>query len=262
MYVGTTGWSYPAWNGIFYPTDLKPAAKLVHYAKFFNTVEIESTFHNFPDPIYVRRWKETTPDDFKFSCLIPKVISHDKRLRDCHSEVSAFVAVIEKLETKLSHCVLSLPSNFFVSEELTLKKFIKAWPTHICLAIEFPSLKWMTPHINHVLHDMGVTRVWSERSAGIKDTQSFPYTPLTQTSHAIYLRLEQPLADGAAVRAYFDDWVLRLGAEYKSGGNVYIYVSPHFYQNSFEAASILMQLIGFEANTHRVMPNQMKLWEK
>src|ERR1700722_14552694 len=39
LHLGTSGFSYPAWKGSFYPKDLKPAAMLSYYAQRFSAVE-------------------------------------------------------------------------------------------------------------------------------------------------------------------------------------------------------------------------------
>ena len=47
IYVGTSGWSYPngegTWNGYFYPPGTKN--ELEYYSRFFNTVEVNSSFY-------------------------------------------------------------------------------------------------------------------------------------------------------------------------------------------------------------------------
>jgi len=43
IYIGTSGWSYKHWRGIFYPQGLKIANELPYYAGQFNTAEINNT---------------------------------------------------------------------------------------------------------------------------------------------------------------------------------------------------------------------------
>jgi uncharacterized protein YecE (DUF72 family) len=65
IYIGTSGWSYPTgegtWNGYFYPPGTKN--ELEYYSRFFNTVEVNSSFYRPPNPVYVANWVKKT------SCL-------------------------------------------------------------------------------------------------------------------------------------------------------------------------------------------------
>jgi uncharacterized protein YecE (DUF72 family) len=49
-WIGTSGWNYPHWSGVFYPRELKPVSWFQHYAKFFDTVELNNTFYRLPKP--------------------------------------------------------------------------------------------------------------------------------------------------------------------------------------------------------------------
>ena len=48
VYIGTSGFDYPEWKGVFYPTDLKRKDYLNYYSTVFNALEINSTFYNMP----------------------------------------------------------------------------------------------------------------------------------------------------------------------------------------------------------------------
>ncbi|MFA5308179.1 MAG: DUF72 domain-containing protein [Dehalococcoidales bacterium] len=69
IYIGTSGWSYPkgegAWKGYFYPGGR--INELEYYSRFFNTVEINSSFYRPPDPGYVYNWARRVPAGFLFT---------------------------------------------------------------------------------------------------------------------------------------------------------------------------------------------------
>jgi uncharacterized protein YecE (DUF72 family) len=69
--IGTSGWSYPrgegTWNGHFYPAGTKN--ELEYYSRFFNTVEVNSTFYRPPDPGVSEGWVRKTPDGFLFMVM-------------------------------------------------------------------------------------------------------------------------------------------------------------------------------------------------
>lgn len=43
-YVGTSGWVYNHWKGIFYPEDLAKSRWITYYKRLFNSVEVNATF--------------------------------------------------------------------------------------------------------------------------------------------------------------------------------------------------------------------------
>lgn len=55
-YIGTMGFSYKDWNGVFYPAELKASGYLRYYSRIFNCVEVDSTFYGTPRPLAVRCW--------------------------------------------------------------------------------------------------------------------------------------------------------------------------------------------------------------
>ena len=44
LLVGTSGWQYSSWRGVFYPPELAQKRWLEHYARAFATVENNSAF--------------------------------------------------------------------------------------------------------------------------------------------------------------------------------------------------------------------------
>src|SRR6266446_1188100 len=90
--IGCSGWSYPDWEGPFYPEGMAAADELGWYADRFPIVEVDSTFYRPPAPSQVRGWMKRTPPGFKFALKVPQVITHQKRLKDCAQEVEGFVA--------------------------------------------------------------------------------------------------------------------------------------------------------------------------
>ena len=68
LYVGTSGFSYPEWRGIFYPEDLPAGRFLEAYAQRLNAVEVNNTFQRFPAEAALAKWLHDTPNDFRL-CL-------------------------------------------------------------------------------------------------------------------------------------------------------------------------------------------------
>ena len=81
IFVGTSGFSYKEWQGIFYPEKISPKEMLRFYAQQLATVEINNTFYHQPTEAVLTSWAEQVPEDFVFAFKTPQVITHFKRLR-------------------------------------------------------------------------------------------------------------------------------------------------------------------------------------
>lgn len=89
--IGTCGWSYPqgegTWNGYFYPPGTKN--ELEYYSRFFDTVEINSSFYRPPSPAISAGWARKTPDSFIFSVKLWQKFTHPKMYREATGDIAA-----------------------------------------------------------------------------------------------------------------------------------------------------------------------------
>src|SRR5262249_12367641 len=104
--LGTCGWSYKDWSGVFYPEALKPADYLAYLADQYPVVEVDSAFYRTPSRKTVEGWRDKTPDGFGFSLKVPQAITHEKVLEDCDADLRAFLDAARLLGDKLRCVVL------------------------------------------------------------------------------------------------------------------------------------------------------------
>jgi uncharacterized protein YecE (DUF72 family) len=92
IYVGTAGWSYPRgggkWNGVFYPNGMPDREKLSFYARYLDTVEVNSTFYRPVGPKTTRSWVDRTPDQFRFNVKLFQKFTHPKMFKEATGEVA------------------------------------------------------------------------------------------------------------------------------------------------------------------------------
>ncbi len=164
--IGCSGWSYPDWEGVFYPEGMNAGEYLEWYADRFPIVEVDSTFYRAPTARMVRGWRDRTPADFRFALKVPKVITHEKQLRDCAEEVAGFVTAILPLGEKIHSALLQMgyfnKGAFGSLDEFlaVLDAFLAAWPHHrVPLAIEIRNPRWVGSELAQVLkaHDTALT---------------------------------------------------------------------------------------------------------
>ena len=79
LYLGCSGFQYEDWKETFYPKGMEENRYLLYYYKFFNSVEIDSTYYSFPGEKTVNSWisKLQGKEDFLYSLKFPREVTHD-----------------------------------------------------------------------------------------------------------------------------------------------------------------------------------------
>src|SRR5258708_13767905 len=95
--VGTSGYSYTAWKGSFFPADLPSSRMLEFYAQKLHTVEINNTFYRMPTSAAIAHWAEQVPEGFVFALKAPRRIPHQKQLAACTDDTSHFLLLASEL---------------------------------------------------------------------------------------------------------------------------------------------------------------------
>jgi uncharacterized protein YecE (DUF72 family) len=116
--IGCSGWSYTSWQGSFYPSNIENSDWLNYYSHIFDYVEIDSSFYRIPNVFSVKNWYKKTPKKFRFIAKFPRVITHDKRLKDVDKELEQFLEAIGPLSNKILALLIQLPPSLHISEGL------------------------------------------------------------------------------------------------------------------------------------------------
>ena len=181
-YLGCSGWSYDGWKGSFYPQDLDNRYWLLYYSQIFDFVEIDSTFYRIPSKFMVNNWDKRTSDNFRFAVKFPKVITHDKRLRDVGKEIEQFYDAMEPLYDKILVFLIQLPPSLQIAEGLDLIKNLQyQLDPSFRYAIEVRHYSWFNELFYNYIKEKKYCLVWSQ--------QDILITPPVVTTDFIYLRL-------------------------------------------------------------------------
>ena len=121
--VGTSGWSYPpgtgpgSWTGVFYP--LSRTDELKFYSRYFNAVEVNSTFYRPCAPKTAESWAKRTPEDFEFTVKAWQQFTH-KKGEWTVEEVEEFKRGIFPLAeaNKLGCILFQFPASFRYTPEV------------------------------------------------------------------------------------------------------------------------------------------------
>jgi uncharacterized protein YecE (DUF72 family) len=257
--IGSCAWSFEEWTGSLYPTDLPQNHWLEFYARYFPAVEIDSTFYSAPAEEIARRWVEMTPPHFRFTCKLPREITHQRRLRDCESELTAFLRALEPLAPKLRVVLVQLPPSYGPREERSgLRDFLGQLPNDFRFAIEFRHPGWHRPHFIRLLEKHRVSWVWSDLSPlNERNEAPFEFRPLT--TDFLYLRLlgdSLTRFDGHGQHGYgkllwkreaaLDSWALRIQRHLGEIRSAWVFANNHYEGFSPETCQRLAQRLGFE----------------
>lgn len=109
--IGTSGWNYPHWKGLFYPSQLARARWLEFYAEHFDTVEVNATFYRLPVRQTFEKWRERTPEGFLWSIKASKYITHTKRLKGPREPLKRLYGAVEGLREKAGVILFQLPPS-------------------------------------------------------------------------------------------------------------------------------------------------------
>src|SRR3954465_13757207 len=127
--IGCSGWNYASWKDEFY--EGKPARLwLEHYARHFDTVEVNNTFYRLPNRDAVANWERTAPPGFTFTIKMSRYVTHIKRLTDLGTGLLRFYERIEPLlrSPKMGPILLHPPPNFQRNDE-RLAEAVARFPT-------------------------------------------------------------------------------------------------------------------------------------
>jgi uncharacterized protein YecE (DUF72 family) len=198
--AGTSGFSYPAWRGTFYPEELPAKAMLEFYAGRLGTVEINHTFHRLPTPELLTGWSRQVPATFRFALKAPQRITHFMRLKDAGELTQRFCTLARTLKAKLGPLLFQLPP-YLRADLGRLGDFLATLPPGLEPAFEFRSPTWFVDETYELL-------ARHRAALCIADSEDLA-TPPVATAPFAYLRLRRTDYDDAAL----DAWAQRLRDE-------------------------------------------------
>ncbi len=213
IFIGTSGWHYDDWTGKFYPPEITGYHELTYHARFFNTVENNSSFYRIASEPTYKTWDKMTPAGYKFSLKLNKQITHIARLHvtdDVREHVGYILDSTQVLGEKLGALLIQLPASFTFDLEV-LEAFLEFFTDEVRsrtsvfdLAIEFRNKHWFTDETYALLrkYDVALVAADSSRYPGEREI----------TADVAYIRMHGPTKLFAS--SYFRRTASRTGRVY------------------------------------------------
>lgn len=235
-WIGTSGWIYPRWRGVFYPEGLPPSRWFAHYAAHFDTVEINSTFYRLPSEAAFDRWREQAPPGFRYAVKANRYLTHVRRLKDCAEPLARFLDRARRLGDRLGPVLYQLPPNWSADPD-RLAAFATLLPRDLLHVFEFRDPRWWVEPIRATLARYGL----SFCLFGMPDLTP----PLWITGPIVYIRLHGSTAlyAGRYRREELARWAERIRGFLQAGREVYVYFNNdafgHAVRNAMERREML-----------------------
>ena len=261
MYLGTQGFAYPDWIGVFYPPGSKQEHYLPFYASVFDSVELDTTFYHPPRASVVRSWAKHTPAHFRFTAKVPQRITHEAKLSSISEHMNQFVAALEPLGERRGPLLVQLPAEFTRDDDTAsvLDRFLTASPREARLAVEFRHPSWHTPVTYDLLRRHRAALAWTEWRELPRITEV--------TGDFLYLRW---LGDRREIDKYdrvqidrqssFDAWEADLRRVLPEVREVYGYFNNHWAGHSPASAHEMKQRLGLLSVEPKSMWPQRELF--
>ncbi|MEW6764196.1 MAG: DUF72 domain-containing protein [Pseudomonadota bacterium] len=214
LHIGTSGWVYPHWHGLFYPSDLPESDWLAFYAGQFASVEINRSFYRLPTRENFAAWRDGTPEGFVFAVKASRFITHFKKLKAPEQTLPPLLEAIAGLGGKLGPLLFQLPPRWHANPE-RLRTFLRALPKGLRAAFELRDPSWHTREVLDLLAEFNAAFC-------VYDIGGFE-SPRATTADFIYLRLHGP---GAPYRGRYGkealaEWAEWLGQQKAKAAYVY-----------------------------------------
>jgi len=201
IFIGTSGYSYKAWQGKFYPAKISPKEMLHFYAQRLPAVEINNTFYHMPTEPVLTSWAGEVPDVFVFALKAPRIFTHLKRLKNVDDEAGYLFKTLSILDRKLGPVLFQFPPSFHANRPL-LEDFLALIPEGVASAFEFRHPSWLVTEILDLLRARNL-------SLCLADTDENPTQEIITTASWGYLRLRRAIYPEADL----SQWLAKIKAQ-------------------------------------------------
>lgn len=182
-HVGTSGWQYRHWRGVFYPQGFRVRDWLAYYAEHFDCVEVNTTFYGLPRTEAIAAWRASVTAGFIFAVKAPRRITHFKKLKNCAAELDALFRRLEAFGETLGPVLFQLPPRWRCNLR-RLEEFLDALGQDHRFVFEFRDPTWHNDDVYAMLASRAVAFcIFDGRGTG---------SPLVADGGLVYVRLHGP----------------------------------------------------------------------
>ena len=241
--IGPAGWSYKDWEGVVYPR--KPGTKfdpLEYLSRFFNTIEINSSFYRPPTASTTKSWAKriATNEEFAFTAKLHRVFTHERGKATLQDE-KAFREGMDVLAKagRLGAVLVQFPWSFKNTddERIYLAKLLERFRDYP-LVVEVRHTSWNNEEVYEWLaeREVGICNIDQpvfKRSIGpaALTTSSVGYIRLHGRNYENWFREKAPRDDRYNYLYSLDEldpWLVRIKEVARQTRDTYVITNNHF----------------------------------
>ncbi len=159
---GPAGWSYNDWQGVVYPeSPPRGFDPLAYLGRYFDTIEVNSTFYRPPRPNIAARWARRVSQnpDFKFTAKLWQRFTHERGEAWTPDDVDSVKAGLDPLaeHERLGAVLVQFPWSFKASQaSLEWLEDVTSTFAEYPLVVEVRHASWNRPEFHRWLNERGV----------------------------------------------------------------------------------------------------------
>jgi len=187
LLIGTSGYDYPEWKGLFYPETVKRKDFLSYYSTQFNSLELNGTFYKMPTVRQMQNMITRTEGRVKFTVKAFQELTHAADKSHFQSLADQFKTVLDPLlkDNLLLCALLQFPQSFHYEKEerLYLDNLLKEL-SNLPLIVEMRNTQWQSDQVYNALRKRHVGWCITDNP----NLKNLPSLDFTTTSDIAYLR--------------------------------------------------------------------------
>jgi uncharacterized protein YecE (DUF72 family) len=235
VYVGTSGWVYKDWCGVFYPEKLAATRRLEHYAREFDTVEINATHYRLASHAMVQNWNRIVPAHFRMVAKGSAFITHRLKLKNCEQAVQRFFEPLLGLRSLT--CVLWQFPQVMPRDLERLEHFLSLLPKSVRHVCEFRDPSFWADDVTSLLARYRVAFCAVSHPALPSDI-----VPTTDLLYVRFHGLGEKLYDYLYSDAQLAEWARRL-RKHLPGRELYAFFNNDWHCQAIQNAKTLRTLL-------------------
>jgi uncharacterized protein YecE (DUF72 family) len=159
LLIGTSGYDYKDWKGIFYPEKLAQVRFLEYYATQFDSLELNGTYYRMPTQEQMRKMFIKSGGQVMFTVKAFQDLTHSTDRSHYQPMVAEFKTALEPLlaENKLLCALFQFPQSFHYekTERIYLDSLLKEL-MGIPVVVEMRNAKWQHDQVYNALRQRNV----------------------------------------------------------------------------------------------------------
>lgn len=253
--IGTSGFYYDDWKGVFYPDDLPVGEYLSYYSQRFKTLELNFSYYKIPDSRQSAKMLENSGGSMEFTAKAFRQLTHEISEKSIKEVLPLFIKGMSPFieANQLGAILLQFPQSFHytVENRFYLKSILEAL-SGLPVAVEFRQKEWLRESVYRTLEDMQAAFVCVDEPLL---PSLIPKTIIT-TSNTGYVRFHgRNKKDwyGTDSRARYDylyseeelgEWTQGILAMAEKTKKLFVFFNNHAKAQAVNNAGMLINLLG------------------